>query len=79
MRTEIRCPVAKTAMQKTKPGDGLIRHWLAWQGWRVGHVRDGVVYLPSVTHAEYIEDLLERKWFPDAPTPLVGVYYPEEV
>lgn len=77
MRTEIRCPVKCPMRPVKRPGDGLIRHWLAWQGWRVGHVKNGVIYLPSVEHAEYIESLLERKWFPDAPTPLVGVYYPE--
>lgn len=78
MRVEIRCPVsAPLRRQPNKPGDGLIRHWLSVQGWRVGHVKNGVICLPSVVHAEYIEDLLQRKWFPDAPKPLVGVYYEE--
>jgi hypothetical protein len=65
-------------MQAEQPGDGLIRYWLSLQGWRVGHVQNGVIHLPSQVHADYITELLARRWFPEAPMPLVGVYSPEE-
>ena len=81
MRLEIRCPVTPPLARRfgptPKPGDGLIRSWLAMQGWRVGHVKNGVICLPSAVHAEYIETLIEKKWFPNAPKPLVGVYSQE--
>lgn len=65
-------------MQAKQPGDGLIRYWLSLQGWRVGHVHGGVIYLPSQVHADYITEMLAIRWFPEAPMPLVGVYSPEE-
>ena len=65
-------------MQDEQPGDGLIRYWLSLQGWRVGHVQNGVIHLPSQVHADYITELLASRWFTDAPMPLVGVYSPED-
>lgn len=75
MRLEILCPVK--APLRPKPGDGLIRSWLSMQGWRVGDVKNGVIRLPTVVHAEYMQDMVARKWFPDVPPPQVGVYSEE--
>lgn len=77
MRVEVRCPVACPMRPVKKPGDGLIRYWLSLHGWRVGHVKNGVICLPTEVHADYIETMLENKWFPDVPRPLVGVYSKE--
>jgi hypothetical protein len=75
MRTVIRCPLQCPMRPVKKPGDGLIRHWLSLQGWKVGYVHSGVIYLPSLLHAEWIEQMLTVRWFPEAPMPQVGIYY----
>ena len=68
---------ARRVLSRPGQNDGLIRAWLSEQGWRVGHVKNGVICLPTAVHADYIETLLEDKWFPDVPRPLVGVYSEE--
>lgn len=78
MRTEVLCPSRAPLRPVKKPGDGLVRYWLALQGWRVGYVHDGVIYLPTRVHADCITEMLEVRWFPEAPRPLVGIYHPEE-
>lgn len=54
--------------------DGLIRYWLARNGWRVGHVKDGVVWVPTVDHANYLTSMFAVGWIELAPQPKVGVY-----
>jgi hypothetical protein len=60
----------------SRPGecDGLIRYWLARQGWRVGHVKDGVIWVPDAERADYLTTLLARRWDEVVPQPTVGIY-----
>lgn len=65
----------------SQPGhnDGLIRYWLSRQGWRVGHVKNGTVWVPTATHADYLTTLMARQWHEVIPQPTVGIYGAQEV
>lgn len=65
----------------SQPGqnDGLIRYWLSRQGWRVGHVKGGTVWVPTATHADYLTTLMARQWNEVIPQPTVGIYGEQEV
>ena len=65
---------ARRVLSRPGQNDGLIRAWLSEQGWRVGHVKDGTVFVPSEDHADYLTTLMARKWQEVIPQPRVGIY-----
>lgn len=71
MPTEYVSVRGRYVMSRPGENDGLIRAWLSRQGWRVGHVKGGAVFVPSADHANYLTKLMARKWDEVIPQPTV--------
>lgn len=74
MQAEYASVAGRRVLSRLGENDGLIRAWLSRQGWRVGYVKSGVVWVPTATHADYLTTLMARKWDEVIPQPSVGIY-----